>query len=119
MFLRRFGARDAVFSESVFLIVVVAVRGRIGISSLHLFQNESLERVRGVVTRKNFERLKIARGRDLGGGPTGLLRSWKSLLNFESFVVVCAERNKDREVEEEGRRFKSFELVRVADFESL
>jgi hypothetical protein len=63
---------------------------------LHLFKNESLERVRGVLTRKNFERLKIiARGRDLGGGPTGLLRSWKSLLIFESLVVVCAERNKE------------------------
>ncbi len=95
MFLRRFGARDAVISESVFLIVVVAVRGRIGISSLHLFQNESLERVRGVVTRKNFERLKIARGRDLGRVPTGLLRSWKCLLIFESLVVVCAERKTD------------------------
>ncbi len=94
MFLRGFGARDAILSESL-CIVVFVVRGGIGSSSLHLFKNESLERVRGVVTRKNFERLKIARGRDLGGGPTGLLRSWKCLLIFESLVVVCAERIKD------------------------
>jgi hypothetical protein len=51
-------------------------RGGISVSSLHLCKNESLERVRGVVKRKNFVRLKIARGRDLGGGLTGLLRYW-------------------------------------------
>jgi len=95
VFPRGFGARGAIWLESLCIVVVVVVRGGIGISSLQLFKNESLERVRGVVTRKNIERLKIARGRDLGGGPTDLLRSWKSLLIFESLVVVCPERKKD------------------------
>jgi hypothetical protein len=75
VFPRGFGARDAILSQSL-CIVVVVVRGGISVSSLHLCKNESLERVRGVVKRKNFVRLKIARGRDLGGGLTGLLRYW-------------------------------------------